>query len=61
MQPALGEAGKALGVSMDGNGFVVSEPEKGMIAAGCAKSAADVYTCGQSSTAAALKAIQIGR
>jgi len=61
MQPALGEAGKALGVAMDGNGFVVSEPEKGMIAAGCAKSAADVYTCGQSSTAAALKAIQIGR
>jgi len=61
MQPALGEAGKNLGVAMDNNGFVVSEPEKGMIAAGCAKSAADVYTCGQSSTAAALKAIQIGR
>jgi quinone-modifying oxidoreductase subunit QmoA len=61
MQPALGEAGKALGVAMDGNGFVVSEPDKGMIAAGCAKSAVDVYTSGQSSTAAALKAIQIGR
>jgi len=61
MQPALGDAGKALGVTMDGNGFVVSEPEKGMIAAGCAKSAVDVYTSGQSSTAAALKAIQIGR
>ncbi|WP_457575105.1 CoB--CoM heterodisulfide reductase iron-sulfur subunit A family protein [Desulfolithobacter sp.] len=61
MQPALGEQGKALGVNMDGNGFVISEPDKGMIAAGCAKSAADVYTCGQSSTAAALKAIQIGR
>lgn len=61
MEPALGETGKSLGVKMDGNGFVVSDPEKGMIAAGCAKSAADVYTCGQSSTAAALKAIQIGR
>ncbi len=61
MEPALGEQGKALGVAMDGNGFVVSEPEKGMIAAGCAKSAVDVYTSGQSSTAAALKAIQIGR
>lgn len=61
MQPALGEQGKALGVNMDGNGFVVSEPEKGMVAAGCAKSAVDVYTSGQSSTAAALKAIQIGR
>ncbi len=61
MQPALGEQAAALGVTTDGNGFVVSEPEKGMIAAGCAKSSADVYTCGQSSTAAALKAIQIGR
>ncbi|MCI5147340.1 MAG: heterodisulfide reductase subunit A, partial [Candidatus Electrothrix sp. AR3] len=58
MQPALGEQGKAFGVTMDGNGFVVSEPEKGMIAAGCAKSAADVYSCTQSATAAALKAIQ---
>ena len=61
MEPALGEAGKELGVAMDPNGFVVSEPDKGMIGAGCAKSACDVYTCGQSSTAAALKAIQIGR
>lgn len=61
MQPALGDKGRALGVRMDGNGFVVSEPDKGQIAAGCAKSAADVYTCAQSSTAAALKAIQIGR
>ncbi|MHB8791413.1 MAG: CoB--CoM heterodisulfide reductase iron-sulfur subunit A family protein [Desulfobulbaceae bacterium] len=61
MQPALGDKGRALGVRMDGNGFVVSDPDKGQIAAGCAKSAADVYTCAQSSTAAALKAIQIGR
>jgi len=61
MEPALGEQGKALGVTMDGNGFVVSDAAKGMISAGCAKSAVDVYTSGQSSTAAALKAIQIGR
>jgi len=61
MQPALGEKGKSLGVRMDGNGFVVSDADKGQIAAGCAKSAADVYTSAQSSTAAALKAIQIGR
>jgi len=61
MQPALGDQGKALGVNMDGNGFVVTDAEKGQIAAGCAKSAADVYTSTQSSTAAALKAIQIGR
>jgi len=61
MEPALGEQGKALGVAMDGNGFVVSDAAKGMFAAGCAKGAVDVYTSGQSSTAAALKAIQIGR
>jgi len=61
MEPALGEQGKALGVNMDGNGFVVSDAVKGMISAGCAKAAVDVYTSGQSSTAAALKAIQIGR
>ncbi len=61
MQPALGEQGKALGVKMDGNGFVVSDAEKGQIAAGCARAASDVYTSAQSSTAAALKAIQIGR
>jgi len=61
MQPALGDKGKALGVNMDPNGFVVGDADKGQVAAGCAKSAADVYTCGQSSTAAALKAIQIGR
>ena len=61
MEPALGEQGKALGVNMDGNGFIVSDPEKGMLSAGCAKSAVDVYSSGQSSTAAALKAIQIGR
>lgn len=61
MEPALGEQGKALGVTMDGNGFVVSDAAKGMMSAGCAKAAVDVYTSGQSSTAAALKAIQIGR
>ncbi len=59
MQPALGEQGKAFGLKMDGNGFVVPDPGQGMLAAGCAKSAADVYTCTQSATAAALKAIQI--
>jgi quinone-modifying oxidoreductase subunit QmoA len=61
MQPALGDQGKALGVKMDGNGFVVSDAEKGQIGAGCARAASDVYTSAQSSTAAALKAIQIGR
>lgn len=61
MQPALGEQGKTLGVTMDGNGFVVTDADKGVIGAGCAKAASDVYTCAQSSTAAALKAIQIAK
>lgn len=61
MQPALGENGEACGVPMDANGFVVSDPAKAMIGAGCAKNACDVYTSGQSSTAAALKAIQVTR
>jgi quinone-modifying oxidoreductase subunit QmoA len=39
----------------------VSNPENGMISAGCAKKAADVVTCAQSATAAALKAIQAGK
>ncbi|PIE59131.1 MAG: heterodisulfide reductase subunit A [Desulfobulbus propionicus] len=60
MKPAL-ENGQQYGLTIDGNGFIVSEPEKGMISAGCAKAAVDVYTSGQSSTAAALKAIQTGR
>ncbi|WP_028585203.1 FAD-dependent oxidoreductase [Desulfogranum mediterraneum] len=60
MKPAM-EQGEQLGLTVDGNGFIVSEPEKGMISAGCAKAAVDVYSSGQSSTAAALKAIQIGR
>lgn len=61
MQAAIGEQGKALGLTMDGNGFIVSEAAKGMFSAGCAKGAVEVYTSGQSSTAAALQAIQIGR
>ncbi|PIE57976.1 MAG: heterodisulfide reductase subunit A [Desulfobulbus propionicus] len=61
MKPAIGALATQYGLTVDGNGFIVSEPEKGMISAGCAKAAVDVYTSGQSSTAAALKAIQIGR
>ena len=61
MQPALGEAAQALGVNTDPNGFVVTDEARGMIGAGCAKQASDVYTSAQSSTAAALKAIQIAR
>lgn len=60
MQPSL--AGDApASVNLDASGFVLSDFEKGIIAAGCAKQAVDVATSSQSSTAAALKAIQVSR
>ena len=61
MQPSLALQGIPAGLQMDSNAFVISDFDKGMIAAGCAKKAADVVTCTQSSTAAALKAIQVSR
>jgi quinone-modifying oxidoreductase, subunit QmoA len=59
MAPAIQAEGASLGLQMDSNGFVLSD--EGMIAAGCAKKAADVVTSNQSATAAALKAIQASR
>ena len=59
MQPSLQVQGAPVSLNMDSNGFVISEPEKGVIAAGCAKKPADVVTTTQNSTAAALKAIQV--
>lgn len=59
MEPVQAAAPEAVSLQIDRNGFILSENEKGMIAAGCAKKAADVVTCTQSSTAAAMKAIQI--
>ena len=61
MQPTMAEGGAPAPFKLDGNGFVLSDAEKGLIAAGCAKKAADVATTTQSSTAAALKAIQVSR
>ena len=61
MQPSLDIQGAPVPLDMDDNGFVISNFEKAMIAAGCAKKAADVVTTTQSSTAAALKAIQVSR
>ncbi len=61
MEPANKEQAAALGLATDNNGFILSDANGGMIAAGCAKKAADVVTCAQSSTAAALKAIQASR
>ncbi len=61
MQPSLAVQGAPVALAMDNSGFIISDPEKGMIAAGCARKAADVVTTNQSSTAAALKAIQVSR
>ena len=61
MQPSLDLQGAPVPLDMDDNGFIISNFEKAMIAAGCAKKAADVVTTTQSSTAAALKAIQVSR
>ncbi len=61
MQPSLDIQGAPVPLDMDDNGFVISNFEKAMIAAGCAKKPADVVTTTQSSTAAALKAIQVSR
>lgn len=61
MQPSFSLQAPPADLQMDANGFVISEPDKAMISAGCAKKAADVVTCTQSSTAAALKAIQVSR
>jgi quinone-modifying oxidoreductase subunit QmoA len=59
MAPAIQGEGATLGLQMDSNGFLLGD--NGMIAAGCAKKAADVVTSNQSATAAALKAIQVLR
>ena len=61
MQPTNAGADTPAGLTLDENGFVLADYEKGMIGAGCAKKAADVVTTTQSSTAAALKAIQVSR
>jgi quinone-modifying oxidoreductase subunit QmoA len=57
MQPAAAQDG----IEVDGNGFIISDADKAMLSAGCAKKAADVVTTTQNSTAAALKAIQASR
>jgi quinone-modifying oxidoreductase subunit QmoA len=61
MEPAAKSIGAQFGLQVDGNGFIIADADKGMLAAGCAKKAADVVTSTQNSTAAALKAIQASR
>lgn len=61
MESSIKSKAAGIGVDVDSNGFVVNNPDAGIMSAGCAKKAADVVTCAQSATAAALKAIQAGR
>lgn len=58
MEPSMAGQGAAFGLKMDKSGFVISDDQSAVFAAGCAKKAADVVTSAQNSTAAALKAIQ---
>lgn len=62
MQPTM--AGQKVPASvLDEDGFVLGAEDKGVVAAGCAKSPLDVMKTAQSGTGAALKAIQnvVGR
>lgn len=61
MEPAAKTMGAINGVTMDSNGFIACDADKGMLAAGCAKKASDVVSATQNATAAALKAIQASR
>ncbi len=61
MQPSIDVDGTSISLNKDENSFVISDNDKAIFAAGCAKKAADVVTSAQSSTAAALKAIQVSR
>ncbi len=61
MQPSAAIDGVPEGFKTDANGFVISDPARGIFSAGCAKKASDVATTTQNSTAAALKAIQVSR
>lgn len=61
MQPSVAAEKSELMMGMDPNGFINSNPETGLLSAGCACRAADVVTSNQSATAAALKAIQVSR
>jgi quinone-modifying oxidoreductase subunit QmoA len=61
MEPAAKGMVAAMGATVDNNGFIISDADKAMLSAGCAKKAADVVTSTQNATAAALKAIQVSR
>ncbi|MCF8103867.1 MAG: FAD-dependent oxidoreductase [Desulfohalobiaceae bacterium] len=61
MQPSLSGEVLPMDVTMDENGFVASDPERGIFAVGCAKEPLDVMKSAQSGTSAAMQAIQTVR
>lgn len=58
MSPVTREFKVPANINYDENGFIISAPNGGMYAAGCARKPLDVYSSVQESTAAALRAIQ---
>lgn len=61
MQPSLAGQKLPVDVAVDEMGFLVGGEDKGIFAAGCAKSPLDVMKSAQSATGAAMKAIQTVR
>ena len=63
MQPSCAGEKLPVAVAQDEEGFIIGGEDKGIVAAGCAKLPLDVMKTAQSSTGAALKAIQnvVGR
>ncbi len=61
MEPAAKSQAAAFGAEVDNNGFIISNDDKAILSAGCARKASDVVTATQNSTAAAMKAIQASR
>lgn len=58
MQPTLATETLPIDIPVDADGFIIGGEEKGIFAAGCAKSPLDVMRSAQSGTCAALQAIQ---
>ena len=61
MQPSIAGQTLPVDVPVDEMGFIIGGEEKGVFAAGCAKSPLDVMKSAQSATGAAMKAIQTVR
>lgn len=61
MQPSLAEGVLPIELSRDEEGFLSSDPDRGIFVAGCAKLPLDVMKSAQSGTAAAMQAVQTVR